>query len=106
MQQALFGRGTPGFDRKLAGIRRLELSDGAWVEHHLDWVRGHEQIFRELAGSVPWQQQRRVMYEREVDVPRLVSRAPAAGDTGRFLQGLAERLAQRYQRPFENISLA
>jgi alkylated DNA repair dioxygenase AlkB len=106
MQQALFGRGTPGFDRKLAGIRRLELSEGAWVEHHLDWVCGHEQIFRELAGNVPWQRQRRIMYERQVDVPRLVSRAPTVGGTGRFLHGLAERLAQRYQRSFESISLA
>jgi alkylated DNA repair dioxygenase AlkB len=106
VQQTLFGCGAPSFDPDLKGLRRLELSGGAWVEHQPGWLEGHEAVFRELECSTRWQQQRRTMYDREVDVPRLVARAPLESPVGRVLASLAAQLARRYQRAFTNISVA
>jgi alkylated DNA repair dioxygenase AlkB len=106
VQQTLFGCGAIGFDPELNGLRRLELSGGAWVEHQPGWLEGHEGVFAELQRSTLWQQHRRKMYEREVDVPRLVARAPLESPIGGLLTRLAAQLTQRYQRPFTNISVA
>jgi alkylated DNA repair dioxygenase AlkB len=58
----------------LAGkIRRTELSQGAWVDVLPGWVRGSDSLFLRLVDSVPWRAERRQMYERVVDVPRLLS---------------------------------
>jgi alkylated DNA repair dioxygenase AlkB len=106
MQCSLFGSGGPHFDRALRGVRRFALKDGAWIEHHPSWLEGHEQVFETLRLSTPWQSQRRMMYERAVDVPRLVARAPREGPMAELLRELSGSLAERYSRPFPNISLA
>jgi alkylated DNA repair dioxygenase AlkB len=110
MQGALFGRGSPEFDpaRLAPGAthtQRTELAAGAWIEHHPGWLDGHSRVFEELARSVPWQSLRRQMYEREVDVPRLVARAPEAGPMASLLRRLAAALSERYGRALESISL-
>lgn len=106
MQCALFGSGDPSFDAGLRRIRRVMLSEGAWFEHHSSWLEGHERVFRELEQSIDWQSHRRLMYEREVAVPRLVARAPTEGPLAGLLRSLARTLEARYQRPFPKISLA
>jgi alkylated DNA repair dioxygenase AlkB len=55
------------------GEGRTRLANDAWVELHRDWVRGSDQLFERLMGAVPWKAERRRMYERTLDVPRLVS---------------------------------
>ncbi len=106
MQLALFDSEAPRFDPALAGVRHIELAGGAWLEHRPGWLGAHQRVFDDLARSAGWQQLRRVMYEREVAVPRLVARAPRGGMLGELLSSVALTLARRYQRPFENISLA
>jgi alkylated DNA repair dioxygenase AlkB len=114
MQYALFGAGPPSFDARLKGVRRFELAHGAWLEHHPGWLEGHANVFEELRQNVAWAQQRRMMYEREVEVPRLVARAPVDAETGgtknerlaRLLRSLGATLSGRYGRPLESISLA
>lgn len=105
MQCALFGTGAPRFDAGLRSIRRLRLSHGAWVEHHPSWLEGHEQVFEQLRHDMAWQSQRRMMYEREVAVPRLVARAPAAGPIAGLLQQLAATLTQRYRSSLGSFAL-
>jgi len=57
----------------LAGrVRRHQLSRGAWVDHLPGWMHGSDLLLDELLHSVPWRAERREMYEREVDVPRLL----------------------------------
>jgi alkylated DNA repair dioxygenase AlkB len=51
---------------------RHELTRGAWVEVRRDWVSGADDVLAALIGDVPWRAERRQMYERMVDVPRLV----------------------------------
>lgn len=52
---------------------RTPLSDGAWVDTCPGWVRGADALFERLVGTVPWRAERRRMYERVVEVPRLLA---------------------------------
>ena len=53
-------------------VRRTDLSRGAWVDIRPGWVTGADALFERVAGAVPWRAERRMMYDRVVDVPRLV----------------------------------
>jgi alkylated DNA repair dioxygenase AlkB len=58
--------------RSLAPVRRTELTAGAWVDVRPGWLTGAGTLFERLAGGVPWRAERRQMYDRRVDVPRLL----------------------------------
>ena len=111
MQVGLFGSGAMAFDARLPSIQRRTLSAGAWVEHHPGWLEGHERVFERLERETEWQSHRRQMYEREVDVPRLVARAPREGPIAELLARLSGTLTERYRQSLrgaalDNISLA
>ncbi|MBB5915801.1 alkylated DNA repair dioxygenase AlkB [Nocardia transvalensis] len=53
-------------------VRRTVLGDGAWVDLLPGWLSGADLLFETLAARVPWQADRRQMYDRVVDVPRLL----------------------------------
>jgi alkylated DNA repair dioxygenase AlkB len=53
-------------------VRRTPLSDGAWVDVRPGWVTGSDDLFVRLVRDVPWYAERRQMYDRVVDVPRLL----------------------------------
>jgi alkylated DNA repair dioxygenase AlkB len=58
---------------QLAGrIQRHTLTRGAWVDHLPGWITGSEVVLDTLLNDVDWRAERREMYEREVDVPRLL----------------------------------
>ena len=57
----------------LGALRRTELTRGAWVDHLPGWIAGSDELFLRLIETVPWYAERRMMYERVVDVPRLLS---------------------------------
>ena len=59
---------TPGTVRP----ERVPLRGGAWVDVQRGWLAGSAPLFARLAGSVPWRAERRRMYDRTVDVPRLL----------------------------------
>src|SRR5690349_25001762 len=52
---------------------RRDLGNGAWVEVRSGWLTDSEGLFEELRDTIPWRAERRQMYERVLDVPRLVS---------------------------------
>ena len=54
-------------------IRRTTLTRGAWIDVRPGWLTGADELFSRLARDVPWHGERRQMYDREVDVPRLLS---------------------------------
>ncbi|MGN6722045.1 MAG: alpha-ketoglutarate-dependent dioxygenase AlkB [Marmoricola sp.] len=56
----------------LSAVERNILSRGAWVDHLPGWVQGADAIFADLVQQIPWRAEQRPMYERVVDVPRLV----------------------------------
>ena len=53
-------------------VQRTELGSGAWVDLRRDWIQGSDELFLRLAEDVPWRAERRRMYDRVLDVPRLV----------------------------------
>jgi alkylated DNA repair dioxygenase AlkB len=54
-------------------VERTELSHGAWLDVRRGWVSGAPVLFDRLLERVPWRAERRQMYDRIVDVPRLLS---------------------------------
>jgi alkylated DNA repair dioxygenase AlkB len=55
-----------------SSVRRTILSRGAWIDVRPGWVTGSGALFDRLAGAVPWRAERRQMYDRVVEVPRLL----------------------------------
>jgi alkylated DNA repair dioxygenase AlkB len=51
---------------------RRHLSAGAWVDVLPGWVSGAGEVLSTLLHAVDWRAERRPMYDREVDVPRLL----------------------------------
>ena len=72
LQSSLFDQAETPILRPLAGIARTALSEGAWIDLRPGWLAGADLLFDRLVGHVPWYAERRQMYDRIVDVPRLV----------------------------------
>ena len=51
---------------------RVPLSHGAWIDIQRGWLTGSAALFGRLVEAVPWKAERRRMYDRTVDVPRLL----------------------------------
>lgn len=54
-------------------MTRQTLGRGAWIDLLPGWLGGATSLFDDLLMQVPWQAERRQMYERVVEVPRLLS---------------------------------
>jgi alkylated DNA repair dioxygenase AlkB len=54
-------------------VQRRQLTDGAWIDLRPRWIAGADTLFERLHDGVPWHAERRPMYDRVVDVPRLLS---------------------------------
>jgi alkylated DNA repair dioxygenase AlkB len=52
---------------------RRHLGNGAWIEYRSGWLEDADSLFTELHDVIPWRAERRQMYDRVLDVPRLVS---------------------------------
>ena len=70
-QGTLFGAPPAGV-RSFTGIERRHLGSGAWIDVLRSWVPAADEVFETLVRDVPWRAERREMYDRVVDVPRLL----------------------------------
>ena len=78
MQGSLFDlTGTAGAAPSLGAlgtsVTRRELSDGAWVDLRPGWIADSPALFDALYDRAAWRAERRRMYDRVVDVPRLIA---------------------------------
>ncbi|MFI2609262.1 alpha-ketoglutarate-dependent dioxygenase AlkB [Kitasatospora sp. NPDC018619] len=94
----------------LDGLRRQQLGDGAWLDLLPGWLHGADALFEQLVATVPWRAERRAMYERTVDVPRLLASYPAHAEPPHPVLGLARAaLSDHYARelgePFRTLGL-
>ncbi|MCO6010492.1 alpha-ketoglutarate-dependent dioxygenase AlkB [Actinoallomurus purpureus] len=55
-----------------SSVHRTPLDHGAWIDVRRGWVTGADTLFERLRDTVPWHAERRHMYDRVVDVPRLL----------------------------------
>jgi alkylated DNA repair dioxygenase AlkB len=53
-------------------LARTRLAHSAWIDFLPGWMAGADELFGGLLKVVPWRAERRWMYERVVDVPRLL----------------------------------
>ena len=77
---------------------RRRLGDGAWIDVCSGWLADPDTLFDELVTAAAWRAERRPMYDRVVDVPRLLSFYDLATDAPphpRIAQ-LRERLNDAY----------
>ncbi|MCB9678975.1 MAG: alpha-ketoglutarate-dependent dioxygenase AlkB [Alphaproteobacteria bacterium] len=105
VQQLLFG-GGPVRLGSLDEARRIDLGAGAWLVHRPGWVSGQDVLFDHLFRETRWRSEQRRMYEKTVDVPRLLARVPDDGPGHPILPAIAERLSAAYGMPLVHTSLA
>jgi alkylated DNA repair dioxygenase AlkB len=74
MQQGwLLGREDPRCDASFESLERQWLDPGAWIDLVPGWLAGHATLLDQLTREAPWREESRRMYDRVVDVPRLVA---------------------------------
>jgi alkylated DNA repair dioxygenase AlkB len=71
-QASLFDTSEGPCVGSLAETVRHHLTRGAWVDVRPGWVSGSEELFTRLVRDVPWHEERRVMWDNVVAVPRLL----------------------------------
>lgn len=94
------------------GAERTPLAEGAWIDLRRQWLSGGRaaELFESLRDGVAWKAERRRMYDRIVDVPRLVA---FFGEESvlpdRFLADLRDNLSEYYVAepggPFRTVGL-
>lgn len=106
LQTSLFGAAEPAVDTAFTGAVRTELAHGAWIERIPGWLVGEQEVFDTVVETTTWHANRRPMYDRMVDVPRLTAGIPADGPGHPILDAIATSLADRYDEPISRIGLA
>src|SRR6187551_3380485 len=104
MQLSLLDQFEPTPDAAFRSVLRRDLGQGAWVEYAPAWLSGHLRFMDELIATCDWQRHRRNMYDRIVEVPRLVAAAP--GSKRSMDWNLAEVELQRSRATPEHIECA
>ena len=97
LQRSLLGSGDPGV--RVAAFERIEPSPGTWLEVGRNVLAGADDLLFELVEKTDWRVGRRVMWDREVDDPRL-SRwyQGSGGDPHRLLAEVRAFAERRYGR--------
>ena len=78
-QPSLLDLGEPEIDLDFPGIVRIDLGEGAWVEHLPNWLKGHQDLFETLRETTGWRRQDRQMFDQVIEVPRLIAKLPDDG---------------------------
>jgi alkylated DNA repair dioxygenase AlkB len=106
-QLALFGRSeAPSFDRAFSGLERIVLAEGAWIDLARGWLSGHDQVFDQLHAATNWRAERRVMYEKEVDVPRLYAELSCGEKSLPAIEEMRTAFDAHYRCSFARTSFA
>lgn len=89
---------------------RRDLGNGAWIEWRSGWVNSDQAradtLFAELMTTIPWRAERRTMYDRVLDVPRLASfhdlsvAPPPHPEIGRLRRRLNDIYGRELGEPF------
>jgi alkylated DNA repair dioxygenase AlkB len=105
VQRSLFGGGEPCLGADLAAARRIALDEDAWVDHLPGWIGGQQALMDHLVATTRFRHERREMYDRLVEVPRLVAVLPDDGPGHPVLEAIGRALGARYDTAFPRVSL-
>ena len=73
MQLSLLAAGPPELPTVVSEVERIELGAGAWIDWAPTWLPGSDAWLARLRDDLQWRSARRPMYDRMVDVPRLMA---------------------------------
>ena len=82
------------------------IGNGAWIDYAADYLDDHDQVFDQLATGCDWVQERRQMYDRIVDVPRLTANLTGDSPASRLLTGISKEIGLCYGVTLSSIALA
>lgn len=85
-------------------FERVQLDERCWVDVARGWLPDADELYAELAGSVPWQQTRVFRYDRWHDEPRLSAWFRIAEAPDRLLD-VQRELQRRYRVAFDGFSM-
>lgn len=102
MQVGLFTAGP--LTLRTLDAPRVDLGRGAWLQHVPHFLDGQARLFRRLRDSVCWEHRRRMMYDRVVDVPRLLGAPPLPLDP--VLHDVQRRLEHHTGWTLDRIGIA
>jgi alkylated DNA repair dioxygenase AlkB len=105
-QQGLLGREEPSLDERFQGIARHALAGGAWYDIMSGFVGGHETLFDWLARTTAWRTVSEQMYDRTVQVPRVLATLPDHGPGHPIIGKIQAALSARYGESFSRVSMA
>jgi alkylated DNA repair dioxygenase AlkB len=105
-QLDLFAMGAPAFDAEFRSLQRTELAYGAWIDHVPGWVSGHDALFDELERGLPWRHETMQMYDKTVEVPRLLAKVPVEGAGQPLVDEMRRAISERYGEEFVYTSAA
>jgi alkylated DNA repair dioxygenase AlkB len=72
-QTTLFAQGQPAVVAD-AAVQRINLDEFSWIDLSRNWMSGADQLLEKLAAELVWRGNRRPMYGRLVEEPRLHGR--------------------------------
>ncbi|BDZ51098.1 alkylated DNA repair protein [Frondihabitans sucicola] len=85
-------------------VEHIDLGEGAWLDLRPGWVGNSDALFERLVDRVDWKADRREMYDRVVDVPRLVSWfGPGVDLPDPVLSDAQTALNDHYGRPPQQV---
>lgn len=89
-------------------LQHLPLEGGAWIGLARNWLSGDGVLFDALEAGMPWQHTKQVLYDRQVDTPRLLASCEDGGGAGRWpvIGAMGAALSRRYRVTFDRITLA
>jgi len=104
-QLSLLSAGSPDVPIDVGQLERLELGGGAWIDTCPNWLPGSDHWLDALRVALPWRAAKRRMYDRVVDVPRLVAHfnRNAGGPPPCGLDALVRAFEAHYERPFPTV---
>jgi len=106
LQLSFLGREQPSIDPSLPGLRRLHLTEGAWVDRLPGWLRGHQRVCDQLRDSVAWSCPDVAMYDQVVATPRLVSFGAPLDLLPPIVTSLSASLSTHYETDLSQVGLA
>jgi alkylated DNA repair dioxygenase AlkB len=101
-QGTLLGAAEPAIDRSFRRAQRLELANGAWVDHVPAWLTGADELFGDVVDVVEWQSPMVRMWDKEMQQPRL-NGSLAVADRPPIAEDMRAALSDRYDIEFRAI---
>src|SRR5258706_12094239 len=101
-QGSLYGTTDPAVDGGFTNATRIELADGAWVDHVPSWLTGADDLFATVADLVAWDSPMVGMWDKPVQTPRL-SGSLAEGERPRIVDDIRAALSTRYDQAFLSV---